>query len=159
MSLEVRVVRPGDGAALHAMVLALARSHDHESAVVAVPEDLETALFGGNPIVGAVLALVGGVPAGCAFWHRSFATFRGQEVMYLEDLSVLPEFRRRGVGRALLQAVAKLAVQKGYPSVSWMMMSWNHGARALYRAAGAEIDDGTCRCRLHGEALDRLART
>ena len=78
--------------------------------------------------------------------------------MYLEDLSVLPAFRRRGVGQALLRATANLAVSKGYPSIFWMMMSWNDGARALYRAAGAEIEDGTCYCRLHGEALEAFAR-
>lgn len=158
MSVVVRPARPGDGAAIHAMVLALAISHGHGKDMVARPKDFEAALFNPDPIVGVLIATLDGVPAGCAIWHRSFGTFRGRELMYLEDLSVLPQFQRRGIGQALLRAVARLAVEKGYPSVFWMMMAWNEGARALYQAAGAEIEDGACFCRLHGEALERLAR-
>lgn len=158
MSVVVRPARPGDGAAIHAMVLALAISHGHGKDMVARPEDFEAALFNPDPIVGVLIATLDGVPAGCAIWHRSFGTFRGRELMYLEDLSVLPQFQRRGIGQALLRAVARLAVEKGYPSVFWMMMAWNEGARALYQAVGAEIEDGACFCRLHGEALERLAR-
>mgnify|MGYP003461821293 CR=1 FL=1 len=104
MMVAVRAARPGDGAAIHAMVLALATSHGHGTDVLAVASDFEDALFCESPIVGAFIATVDGQPAGCAFWHRSFSTFRGKEVMYLEDLSVLPEFRRKGVGQALLKA-------------------------------------------------------
>ncbi len=77
--------------------------------------------------------------------------------MYLEDLSVLPAFRRRGVARALLKEVSRLAVERGYPSVYWLMMAWNDGARRLYDEVGAEIEEGTCVCRLYGAALERLA--
>jgi GNAT superfamily N-acetyltransferase len=157
MSLAIRPARPGDGAVIHAMALELARSHGHEDDFAASPEDFETALFQPGAIVGALIAELDGEAAGSAFWHRSFATFRGREVMYLEDLSVLPRFQRRGVGRALLKAVAQLAVARGYPVVAWMMMGWNDGARALYQATGAEAEDGLCLWRLHGDALRRLA--
>lgn len=158
MTIVVREARPGDGTAIHALALELARSHGHEADVSARPEDYEAALFSENPIVGALIAEIDGVPAGSAFWHRSFTTFRGREVMYMEDLSVLPAFRRRGVAQALLRAVARLAIQHGYPSVRWMMMTWNDGARALYEAAGAEFEEGMCFCQVQGEALERLAR-
>jgi len=158
MTIAVRAARPGDGAVIHAMALELARSHGHESDFAARPEDFETALFQPGAIVGALIAEHAGEAAGSAFWHRSFTTFRGREVMYLEDLSVLPRFQRRGVGRALLKACAGLAVEKGYPVVAWMMMDWNDGARSLYEAAGAEIEDGMCLCRLQGEALSRFAQ-
>ena len=95
--------------------------------------------------------------AGCAVWHRSFSTNRGAEVMYLEDLSVLPEFRRRGVARALLKAVARLALAKNYPSVYWLMMDWNTEASALYQSIGAEIEPGTTFCRIRDDALKALA--
>jgi len=158
MSLSVRAARPGDGEALHAMMMALAASHGHADEVTAVAADFERALFGPQSISGALLAELDGAPAGSALWHRSFSSFRGREVMFLEDLSVLPAFRRRGVGRALLRALAVQAVDRGYPSIFWNMMDWNAGARALYQHAGAEIDDATCYCRLHGAALERLAR-
>lgn len=157
MSIEVREARPGDGAAIHAMALELARSHGYEAGFSSEPAQFETALFQPGAIVGALIALVDGVPAGCAFWHRSFTTFRGREVLYLEDLSVLPRFQRRGVGKALLKALARLAVERGYPSIYWMMMDWNDGARALYESIGAEIEDGMCYCRLSDGALERFA--
>jgi GNAT superfamily N-acetyltransferase len=158
MSVTVRVAVPGDGAALHAMTLALATSHGHEGDVTAVPDDFERALFGSAKISGALIAEIDGKPAGSALWHRSFSSFRGREVMFLEDLSVLPAFRRKGVGQALLKNLARLAVELDYPAIFWNMMSWNDGARALYEAAGAEVDEATCYCRLHGEALERLSR-
>lgn len=157
MTLDIRAAKAGDGEAIHAMVMALAQSHGYGDHVFATPEGFEAALFRPDPIVGAFIATVDGVAAGCAIWHRSFSTFRGRETIYLEDLSVLPEFRRRGIAKALLKRVARLAVERGAPQVSWLMMGWNDGARKLYLEAGAEVEDGNCFCRLHGEALERLA--
>ena len=158
MSSEVRAARPGDGAAIHAMVEALAISYGEAEHFTARPTDYEAALFAPQSIIGALIATVAGDPAGCAIWHRSFSTFRGRETIYLEDLCVLPAFRRRGIARALLRAVARLATARGVPAVTWMMMPWNDAARKLYAEAGAEIKEGICYCRLHGEALERLAQ-
>ena len=69
---------------------------------------------------------------------------------------MLPEYRRRGVARELLRAVARLALSRGVPAVTWLMMQWNDGARRLYAEAGAQIEDGNCLCRLSGAALERL---
>ncbi|WP_162918192.1 GNAT family N-acetyltransferase [Taklimakanibacter deserti] len=151
--IEVRPIRPGEGAALLTMVRALAESHGFLDKQTATAEDLERALFAEHPIVGCLLAFVDGKPAGCAFWHRSFTTARGREVIYLEDLSVLPEFRRKGVARALLKDLAGEAKRRGYPSIYWLMKSWNEGARALYAETGAEIEEGLVFCRLADEAL------
>jgi len=155
--MAIRPVRPGDGAALHEMVKTLAISHGHETEFTAKPDDYERALFQPNPVIGAFLAEVSGVPAGCAIWHRSFSTFRGTETIYLEDLSVLPDFRRRGIARSLLKAVAQMAVARNVPALFWLMMGWNDGARALYQGVGAEIESGNSFCHLSGDALARLA--
>src|SRR5689334_4786827 len=159
MTMEVRPIRPGEGAALLTMVRSLAESHGVLDKQTATADDLERALFAEQPIVGCLLAFIEGKPAGCAFWHRSFTTARGQEVIYLEDLSVLPEFRRMGVARALLKALAVEAKRRGYPSIYWLMKSWNEGARALYAQAGAEIEEGIVFCRLADDALARWAET
>lgn len=155
--IDVRPIRKGEGAALLKLVRELAHSHGVGDHVEATAEGLESALFAENPVVGCLLALVDGEVCGCAFWHRSFATFRGREVMYLEDLSVLPAYRRKGAARALLAGVAKLAREMNYPSIYWLMMGWNTAARKLYESVGAEIEENTCYCRIHGEALERLA--
>ncbi len=155
--ITVRPMKPGEGAALLSMVRALAESHNILHTVLAMPEMFEAAMFSESPIVGTLMAEYDGVLAGCAVWHRSFSTNRGAEVMYLEDLSVLPEFRRRGVARALLKAVARLALAKNYPSIYWLMMDWNKEASALYASVGAEIEPGTTFCRIRDDALKALA--
>jgi GNAT superfamily N-acetyltransferase len=159
MTIEIRPIKPGEGAALLTMIRALSESHGFLDKQTATAEDLERALFAEEPIVGCLLAFVDGKPAGCAFWHRSFATSRGGEVMYLEDLSVLPEHRRKGVASALLKALAGEARRRGYPSIYWLMKSWNEGARALYAQTGAEIEEGILVCRLADDALIRWAET
>jgi hypothetical protein len=155
--ITVRPMKPGEGAALLAMVRALAESHNLLHTVLATPEMYEAAIFSDQPIVGTLMAEYNGVLAGCAVWHRSFSTNRGAEVMYLEDLSVLPEFRRRGIARALLKAVARLALAKNYPGIYWLMMDWNKEASALYASVGAEIEPGTTFCRIRDDALRALA--
>jgi GNAT superfamily N-acetyltransferase len=155
--IRVRNIRPGEGAVLVAMTRALAVSHGEEAHFEAEPAMMEAAFFAENPVAYCLIAEFDGTPAGCALWHRSFSSFRGREVMYLEDVSVLPEFRRRGIARALMRAVAKEAVERGVPSVAWMMMDWNDGARKLYGEIGAEIEGGMNFCRLHGDALKALA--
>lgn len=157
MSISIREARAGDGAILHAMVRELAHNHGHAQDFVALPEDYEGFLSNPNAINGALIGYWNGEAAGCAIWQRSYSTFRGRETLYLEDLSVLPPFRGRGIGTALLKAVARLAVSRGAPSVTWLMMAWNEKARRIYSMAGAEIEDGNCLCRLSGAALERLA--
>jgi ribosomal protein S18 acetylase RimI-like enzyme len=155
--IHIRPIKPGEGNALFSMVLALAESHNLVSHLEATPAMYEKALFAEQPIVGAFLAEIDGELAGCAVWHRSYSTFRGVEVMYLEDLSVLPKFRRRGIARALLKYVAVTAIEKNYPSIYWLVMEWNKEASALYESIGAEIEVGTSFCRIHGPALKALA--
>ena len=155
--ITVRPMKSGEGEALLSMVRALARSHNLMHTVLATPEMYEAAMFSDSPIVGTLMAEYDGKLAGCAVWHRSFSTNRGAEVMYLEDLSVLPEFRRRGIARALLKAIARLALEKNYPSVYWLMMDWNTEAKSLYASVGAEIESGTTFCRIRDDALRTLA--
>jgi GNAT superfamily N-acetyltransferase len=159
MTIEVRPIRRGEGGALVAMVRALAEPHGFLGQQTGTAGDLERALFADEAIVGCLLAFIEGKAAGCAFWHRSFTAARGGEVIYLEDLLVLPEFRRKGVTRALLKALAGEAKRPGYPSIYRLMKSWNEGARALYAQAGAEIEEGIAFCRLADDALSYWAET
>ena len=156
MSIAIRAAAEGDGPILHAMLAALARHHGHEEYFTARPEDYERFLSDPHAINGALIATWNGEPAGCATWQRSYSTFRGRETLYMEDLSVLPQFRRKGIGEALLKATAKLALARGTSRLFWLMMGWNADARRFYTAAGAAIEDNNCYCTLEGAALERL---
>jgi GNAT superfamily N-acetyltransferase len=156
--ITTRLARPGDGTLILRTTLALAECHGVEHTVTASAADFEAALFGGNAVIGAAVAEADGELAGAAVWHRSFSTNRGREVMYLEDISVLPGFRRKGVGMALMRKVAAVALERGYPSIFWFMMDWNQPGRQFYQRLGAEIESGTSYCRIHGEALRALVQ-
>ena len=157
MSITIRPAVAGDGTILHAMIHELARHHDALEYFTSVPEDFDRMLADPRAIGGALIAFADGIPAGCATWQRQFSTFRGRETTYLEDLSVLPQFRKRGVGQALLKEIAKLALARGTNRLHWLMMAWNDDGRRFYTAAGASIEDGNCYCTLEGAALERLA--
>ena len=158
MSIEIRAAAPGDGALLHRVIGELARHHGRAADFTALPEDYERFLVDERDISGAFLAFWRSEVAGGAVWLRAYSTFTAQETVYLEDICVLEAFRRRGVGQALLAAVARLASAREAVQIDWLMMHWNGEARRFYEAAGAEIEEGNFLCSLSGEALERLAR-
>jgi GNAT superfamily N-acetyltransferase len=155
--ISVRAARPGDGHALWTTTRALAEHHGFLDGFVARPDDFERDLFCAHPIIGALVAEDDGVLAGSVIWHRSYSTNRGREIMYLEDIVVLPEQRRKGVARALMKATASLALGMGYDKVFWMVLDWNEDAKSLYHSVGAKIDPEHRLCTMDGEALRALA--
>lgn len=157
-AIAVRAVAPGDGEILLRMTRELARVHDVLDLHQAAASNYEDALFCAQPIIGAFLAFDGADAAGAAVWHRSYSTNRGCEIMYLEDVVVLPPHRRKGVAHALLRAVSREAVKRAYPSVYWLMAEWNAEAGALYDKIGAVAEPGNIVWRLSGTALHGFAR-
>jgi GNAT superfamily N-acetyltransferase len=124
---------------------------------VATEDLLRSSLFGESPAAQVVLAMNGDEPAGFALWFRSYSTFLARPGIYLEDLFVSPEFRGRGLGRALLVHLARIAVARGYGRMEWAVLDWNEDAMRFYRSLGAvPVDDWTI-CRLTGAALPALA--
>lgn len=155
--IAVRELQPGECASLLAVVKSLADHHGYADHFLATAEMFEKEFFKPDSIIGALVAEDGGSIIGCAVWHRSFSTFRGREVIYLEDLAVLPSHRSRGVGKMLMQSMARLAQQRDAASIYWIMMGWNATAKKFYEGLGAEIEADNCFCRLHGAALEKLA--
>jgi GNAT superfamily N-acetyltransferase len=156
--ISVRQARPGDGAILMRTTRALADNHGLTDTFTASAGDFEHALFRTDPVIGALIAEIGGEAVGGVVWHRSFSTNRGKEIMYLEDISVLEEHRGKGVGLALMRKTAQVALAKGYPSIYWLMMDWNTDGERFYKRIGAEIEADMKLCRIHGDALMALAR-
>lgn len=155
--IDIRPIARGEGALLLPLTHVIADFHQPGS-VKATPEDYERAFFAEHPIVGALLARIDGAVAGAAVWHRSFSTNAGREIMYLEDLAVLPDYQRRGVAQALMKALAQLALERGYPKIYWLAMQWNAGAVQFYKGLGAEMQPENIFCWLDAPALEALAR-
>src|SRR5688572_18660946 len=125
--------------------------------VVATEADVERTLFGPNPMAEAAIARSGDEPVGFALWFYNYSTFLGRPGLYLEDLFVLPDQRGRGIGRALLTHLARVAVSRNCGRMEWSVLNWNDPAIRFYRSLGAEPMDEWTVFRVTGDALTRLA--
>ena len=121
------------------------------------PDLLREAVFGAAPTAYVHVAEEGGEVVGFALWFVSFSTWVGRPGVYLEDLFVRPERRGAGHGKALLQSLARVAVDRGYGRVEWAVLDWNTPAIAFYRSLGAVAMDEWTVHRLDEAALRELA--
>ena len=122
--------------------------------------DLVDALFGTRPSAEALIARERGNPrpaAGFALFFQTYSTFRGRPGLWLEDLFVRPEQRGAGIGRALLAALARIAVQRGYARFEWAVLDWNAPAIGFYQSLGAKVLTDWRLARVMGDDLARLA--
>lgn len=125
--------------------------------VVATEELLRASLFGERPAAEVVVGDYGDEPAGFTLFFHNFSNFLGRPGIYLEDLYVTPGLRGRGVGRAMLAYLAKLAKERGCGRLEWSVLYWNEPAIKLYKSIGATPMDDWTVFRVTGEALDGLA--
>jgi GNAT superfamily N-acetyltransferase len=153
----IRSARPDDVPAVLSLIRELARYEKLEHEVVGTEEDLREHLFGTHPRAEVALVEDGGDIAAFALFFHNYSTFLCKPGLYLEDLFVLPEHRRKGYGRALLGHLAKLAVERGCGRFEWAVLDWNEPAIAFYRSLGARMLDDWRIFRVTGEALGRLA--
>jgi GNAT superfamily N-acetyltransferase len=124
--------------------------------VTASEAGLERDGFGANPFYFCLMAEYDGQVAGYAIYFFNYSTWVGPGI-YLEDIFVEPELRGRGIGKALLERVAAIAVEKGCQRLQWAVLDWNTPAIEFYRAMGAEFLDEWRNVRISGEALKGLA--
>ena len=125
--------------------------------VVATEASLRQSLFGPRPDAEVVIAYADDEPAGFALFFHNYSTFLGRRGLYLEDLFVKPAFRGRGVGRALLQHLARVAVERGCGRFEWWVLDWNEPAIRFYQSLGARPMGDWTVYRLTGPALEALA--
>lgn len=155
-----RAVRPAqerDLEAIRGLIVDLAgyeRAADQAKVSV---DQLRAALFCPAPAAYALVAEAEGRVVGFALYFLNFSTWEGVHGIYLEDLYVRPEHRGAGLGRALLQSLATIAVHRGYARFEWWVLDWNTPAVEFYRAMGAVAMDAWTVYRLTGEALRRAA--
>jgi GNAT superfamily N-acetyltransferase len=154
--LLIRPATRNDAAVLLAMIRELAAFERMPDLVTNREEDLARDGFGERPRFRALIAEWSGDVAGYAIFFDYYSTWAGPGI-FLEDLFVREAFRRRGIGTALLAAVAKIAVQEKCYGIHWSVLDWNEKAIELYKAMGAEFRDQWRPVLLSGEALKRLA--
>lgn len=114
--------------------------------------------FGRRPVYECILAERDGRAMGFALYFFTFSTFKGRPTLYLEDLFVLPEERRSGIGRQLLTRLAQIAVERDCGRMDWSVLDWNTPARDFYFQLGAQAMDAWTVFRMTPEAFGRLAR-
>jgi GNAT superfamily N-acetyltransferase len=114
--------------------------------------------FGRRRYFEALICRRGRAPIGLALYYFTYSTFLGRPTLYLEDLFVLPEARGDGAGRALLRALAAIAVRRGCGRMEWTVLDWNTPSIRFYRKLGATLRREWILTRLAGAPLRRLAR-
>jgi GNAT superfamily N-acetyltransferase len=156
MSTTIRPATRADIPQILRLIRALAAYERAPEAVTASEAGLERDGFGANPFYFCLMAEYDGQVAGFALYFFNYSTWLGRPGLYLEDLFVDPEYRGRGIGKALLERVAAIAVEKGCERLQWEVLDWNTPAIEFYRAMGAEFLDEWRNVRIIGEALHRL---
>ena len=124
--------------------------------VVATEAGLRETLFGPKPYAEVVIARDAGEAVGFALFFHNYSTFLGKPGIYLEDLYVRQDCRRKGYGEALLRHVAGIAVSRGCGRFEWSVLDWNQRAIEFYKKLGARPMDEWTIFRVTGEALDKL---
>jgi GNAT superfamily N-acetyltransferase len=157
MTLRIRPGELADVPTIAELIRGLARYEKLEHEVVMTEEKLTDSLFGDHRYAETLIAEDEDEPVGFALFFHNYSTFLAQPGIYLEDLFVVPESRGRGVGRALLECLAQVAVDRGCGRLEWAVLDWNREAIGFYERLGAKPNSEWTVYRLTGEPLHALA--
>jgi GNAT superfamily N-acetyltransferase len=152
----LRPAEPRDLGAIVDLIRELAEFERLTHLLQVTPESLEPHLFGARPVVEALVAERDGAVVAFALFFTNFSTFLGKPGLYLEDLIVTPTQRGQGIGQALLERLARIAVERDYGRFEWSVLDWNENAIRFYERMGATVMPEWRICRVTGDALRRL---
>jgi len=156
-TLSIRRATPRDAALVLKMIRGLAEYERLAYQMEATVGQIRRHGFGRRRYFEALICRRGRTAIGFALYFFTFSTFVGRPTLYLEDLFVLPEERGRGAGKALLSALARIAVRRGCGRLEWAVLDWNEKAFRFYRRLGAKPAKQWVLTRLSGKPLRRLA--
>jgi GNAT superfamily N-acetyltransferase len=156
--LKIRPAKQEDAGAILQLIKDLALYEKAPDEVKATENEILETIFAPNPSVFADLIEIDGQVVAIAIWFLNYSTWQGKHGIYLEDLYVKPEFRGRGYGKALLQHLAKICLERGYGRFQWWVLDWNSPAIEFYRSLGAEAMDEWTVYRLSGQKLKELGQ-
>ncbi|HAB16690.1 MAG TPA: GNAT family N-acetyltransferase [Verrucomicrobiota bacterium] len=154
---SIRPAVAGDVPVIFRFIQALAEYERLAHEVTATEATLQATLFGAQPSAEVLLAEFDGAPVGFALFFSNYSTFLAKPGLYLEDLFVLPEFRGRGFGKALLVAGARLAAERGCGRYEWAVLDWNTPSIQFYESLGARPMSDWTIMRVSGDSLEKLA--
>ena len=157
--LSIRPATPEDIPLILALIRELAEYERAPEQAVARPEDLLRDGWGAAPKFRVLIAEWDRQPAGYALFFYNYSTWQGRPALYLEDLFVRPAYRGRGIGKALLVHLAKIAVAKNCGRFQWAVLDWNQPSIVFYEALGARKMSEWVIMQVDGEALGKLAET
>jgi GNAT superfamily N-acetyltransferase len=156
--LTIREATPQDVPTILALVRELATYEREPDAVTATEADFLRHGFGERPFFKALMADWDGAAAGFALFFFGFSTWTGGPTLYLEDLYVRPEHRKKRIGLSLMQRLAREALDRGCTRFVWQVLDWNEPSIRFYESLGAKVLREWQTVRLDGDALVTLAR-
>ena len=156
--LTIREARPGDEGDIVALLQEFAEFERLTHIFRLTREIVSRDFLGEHRRVNCDLAEFDGATAGLMVWCRNYATFSASPGIYLEDLYVRPQFRRRGIGNALLERLARYAAADGATHIQWCVLDWNRAAAEFYVRLGAARAAEWELYRLGPDALQRLTQ-
>lgn len=155
---HLRTAEPRDLEAIVGLVHELAEFERLTHLVQTTADTLGPHLFGPRPVVECEVGEVDGRVVAFALYFTNFSTFLAKPGLYLEDLYVQPAQRGTGLGKALLQRLGAIAVERGYGRFEWSVLDWNEHAIRFYERMGATVLPDWRICRVTGDALQAFAR-
>ena len=156
--MKIRDATEADVPLILQFIRDLARYEKLEQKVIATEAGLRQSLFGNPRFAEVIFACVDDVEVGFALFFHNFSTWTGKPGIYLEDIFIRPEHRRKGYGSALMRELGRLAIERGCGRLEWAVLDWNEPAISFYRALGATALDEWTTYRIAGEALAALGR-
>lgn len=156
-NFHIRPATSNDVGDIFQLIQALAEYENLTHQVTGTKADLHEHLFGSRVYAEAIVAEVDRQVVGFALFFPNYSTFLTKPGIYLEDLFVLPEFRRQGIGKAMLVYLGKLAIERDAGRLEWSVLDWNESAIAFYQSMGAKVLPDWRTCRVSDEALTNLA--
>jgi hypothetical protein len=154
----LRAARPHDVPAIVGLIRELARFEELDHLCEVTPDTLAPHLFGERPVAECLVADLDGALVAFALFFTNFSTFLAKPGLYLEDLYVQPAHRGTGLGKALLERLGRLAVERGCGRFEWSVLDWNERAIAFYEGMGATVLPDWRICRITGPQLAAFAR-
>jgi len=157
MEFSIKPITRDEVPGLLELIRELARFEKLEHQVEATAGLLSDSLFGTNSVAGALIGRVDDELAGYALYFFTFSSFIGRPGIWLEDLYVRPAYRRQGLGRAMIEAVARIGTGRNCGRFEWTALNWNKNALDFYRKLGAQTMDEWVLVRMNSDGLRRVA--